>query len=103
MAYKWDSPQEWLLEKAGSLVRASDTAELFSIIQTLVQKLDGDSIQDEFQSEMDFDGYFEELQEWEQNTAFVSFVNSQDYTTEDVKQDSELYETLWKEFKNAIG
>lgn len=56
--YKWANPQEWLLEKAESYSRASETAELLSIIQTLVLKMDADSIQDDFQSEMDADGYF---------------------------------------------
>lgn len=59
--YQWNNPQEWLLEKAQGYSRASDTAELLSIIHTLVTKLDADSIQDDFQSEMDADGYFDDL------------------------------------------
>jgi len=56
--YRWDTPQEWLLEKAERHAKNNDSAELLSIIQTLVIGLDADSIQDDFQSEMDADGYF---------------------------------------------
>ncbi len=53
--YRWGSPHEWLLEKAQSL----PAAELYSIIDALAWRLDSDSIQDLFQSEMDVDGYFD--------------------------------------------
>lgn len=56
--YRWDYPQEWLLEKAEQHARNNNSAELLSIIQTLVSSLDADTIQDNFQSEMDADGYF---------------------------------------------
>ena len=59
--YKWHTAHEWLLEKAQEYARANNAAELLSIIDTLVPKLDGDTIQDEFQSEMDADGFFDDL------------------------------------------
>ena len=59
--YKWNTAHEWLLEKAQEYARANNAAELLSIIDTLVPKLDSDTIQDEFESEMDADGYFDDL------------------------------------------
>ena len=59
MPYKWNYPQEWLLEKC-----ASDTATieyLTGVINTIVPTLDGDTIQDLFQSEIDEDGFFEDV------------------------------------------
>jgi len=52
--YKWDHPLEWLIQYLGALGQAELLQEAF----TLAQKLDGDEIQDLYQSEMDAQGYF---------------------------------------------
>lgn len=52
--YKWDSPQEWLIEYAGKL----NAGELFNEFTVLVQQMDADQIQDLYQSDMERDGYF---------------------------------------------
>lgn len=56
MAYKWDTAHEWLIEYASKL----NESQLFQEFTVLVQKLDGDTIQDLYQSEMDAQGYFDE-------------------------------------------
>lgn len=55
--YEWNSPQEWLAERLSNL----DNDELLQDALTLCQLLDGDRIQDEYQKEMDSDGYFDEI------------------------------------------
>ena len=55
--YKWDSPQEWLIQYASKL----DASKLFQEFSILVQELDADKIQDLYQSDMDADGYFTDL------------------------------------------
>jgi len=58
--YQWDSPADWLLEK----VRGTDNVSfLRGVIEELVYGvgLNNDDIQDSFQSEMEVDGYFEEV------------------------------------------
>lgn len=57
--YKWNSPNEWLNDKIDSY----DPHELRLIAKTLATRLDADEVQDEFQSDMDEDGYFDELKE----------------------------------------
>ena len=52
-------PQEWLLHKCQQKAQAEDSAYLFGVIVELMHQLDGDIIQDAFQSEMDEDGYFD--------------------------------------------
>lgn len=52
--YKWEGPHDWLLSKA----REWDAAELYSALSCVVDKVDADTLQDIFQSEMDADGYF---------------------------------------------
>lgn len=67
--YKWDSPLEWLIEKADQW----DTAQLKSELLTLARRLDSDQLQDEYQNNMADDGYFKkqhrhsvDVQIWEQ-------------------------------------
>ena len=55
--YRWHHPIEWLLEKADKW----NEEELRAELKNLAHKLDGDQIQDEYESEMDADGYFDEL------------------------------------------
>ena len=56
--YKYNSPYEWLNER---IIKA-DEKELRVIAHELTTKINADDIQDLFQSEMDADGYFEEIE-----------------------------------------
>jgi hypothetical protein len=56
--YKWDSPLDWLMEKAGSWDIQTLYNEFSAVVQT---KLDSDQIQDLYQKEMQEDGYFRDL------------------------------------------
>jgi hypothetical protein len=56
--YKWDSAGEWLEAK---LTETTDADELRSFARSLASKLDNDSIQDLFQTEMARDGFFAEV------------------------------------------
>jgi hypothetical protein len=56
MAYNLNNPQQWLLEKA----QHWDAVELYKALSDLAHRVDGDSIQDLFQSKMAADGYFAE-------------------------------------------
>ncbi len=58
MAYKWDSPADWLADK----INDARIPELASIANALLTLVDNDQIQDVFQAEMDADGYFAEGQ-----------------------------------------
>src|SRR5947207_15120298 len=51
----WNSPHEWLLEKA----QQWDADELYEALRSVAHRLNGGSIQGLFQSEMDADGYFD--------------------------------------------
>ena len=53
--YKWDTPLEWLIQKAGSW----NATQLFNEFCAMAQTLDLDTIQDLYQSDMDADGYFD--------------------------------------------
>jgi len=55
--YQWSSAQEWLLEK----INGADLVEVRSIARELAEQTDNDQIQDSFQSEMDADGFFDDL------------------------------------------
>jgi hypothetical protein len=60
MAYKWDNPHEWFEQFwRGKIEQGS--SELYSIGMELARQLDSDGIQDLFQSDMDADGYFQEV------------------------------------------
>jgi hypothetical protein len=48
MAYNLNNPQQWLLEKA----QHWNAVELYKALSDLAHRVDGDSIQDLFQSEM---------------------------------------------------
>jgi hypothetical protein len=54
----WNSPHEWLLEKA----QQWNSGELYEALKGLAHRLNGDSIQGLFRSEMDADGYFDKRQ-----------------------------------------
>lgn len=55
--YRWSHPSAWLTEK----VDETDVAGLRSIIGELLGVVDGDDIQHLFQSDMEADGYFQDL------------------------------------------
>ena len=55
--YHWDSPFEWLADKAKSW----DAAQLHETLITVAGACDSDTLQDIFQAEMNEDGYFEEI------------------------------------------
>jgi len=56
MANKPNSPHEWLLEKA----QHWNTDALYRALSGLAYRVDGSSIHDLFQSEMDAEGYSEQ-------------------------------------------
>ena len=56
--YKWSHPSEWLSDKITELEGAGDAKGLASLLRSLT--LDGDTIQEAFESDMDRDGYFRE-------------------------------------------
>lgn len=53
--YKWDSAHEWFYEWAE---KRSDTYHLLTL---LAEKVDGDTIQDLFQDDMEQSGFFRDL------------------------------------------
>lgn len=57
--YRWDSPYEWLMEKAESWTRE----QLFSALENVAVNTDSDTLQDIFEAEMTDDGYFRRLGE----------------------------------------
>lgn len=56
MVHKLNSPHEWLLDKA----RHWNADTLYEALSDVIYRLDGKSIHDMFQSEMDADGYFQQ-------------------------------------------
>ncbi len=60
--YKWDSASAWLGHKIDEAAGKNDVAELVSICNTLMTHVDNDDIQDDFQHEMDGDGFFRDLE-----------------------------------------
>ena len=58
--YKYANPHEWLDEYLTGLADANDITGLFLAAKDLALRLDGDAIQDEYQSLMDADAYFDE-------------------------------------------
>jgi len=56
MAHKLNSPHEWLLERA----QHWNSDALYKALSGLAYRLDGNSINDLFQSEMDAEGYSDE-------------------------------------------
>lgn len=56
--HQWASPQEWLLEKINE---ENNRETLRGYIRELLGHADADGVQDSFQSDMDADGYFQDL------------------------------------------
>jgi hypothetical protein len=61
-AQEWDSAHEWLFSHIDSLTFgvSGPIGNLVSLAKELAAKLDGDTIQDLYQSDMDEDGFFKE-------------------------------------------
>ena len=55
--YKWQSPLEWLVEKS----KEWEPDEVLCTMHDLAAKLSSDELQDLFETEMDRDGYFDEV------------------------------------------
>ncbi len=55
--YRWDCPQDWLMEK----MEGMDRVTILENLRQLVSMTDADTLQDVFQTEMDDDGYFDDL------------------------------------------
>ncbi len=58
MPARYDSPFEWLDDYLTRLADSGDVVALFAECKNLANRLDGDDIQDEYQIEMEKDGYF---------------------------------------------
>lgn len=56
--YRWWTPGDWLAEKVGN---TTDPHALRGMLYSLLDKLDSDTIQDVFQSDMEADGYFDPI------------------------------------------
>jgi hypothetical protein len=52
--YKWDSPYEWLTERA----REWDAGRLYHLLMSLAALLDTETLEDVFRSALEADGYF---------------------------------------------
>lgn len=63
MKQHYDNPHDWLDAYLTRLADNNDIAGLFAECQTLANLLDADAIQDEYQTEMDKDGYFSEVEQ----------------------------------------
>jgi len=59
MEYEWDSAHEWLVHKASTWGHD----ELLRTFYQVVKLLDGAQIEDQFQDEMERDGYFDEVKD----------------------------------------
>lgn len=57
--YRWETAHDWLEHHLEDVSHN----ELFNIASDLAHRLDADTIQDIFQTEMDEDGYFKPLKE----------------------------------------
>ena len=58
MAYKFESAHDWLSKTITEKQSQGQIDWLAEALRSLMLGLDGDAIQDAFQSEMDDDGYF---------------------------------------------
>lgn len=68
MAYKYENPWEWFEEQVRENIsegfyRPKRNWTISMLLQFMKENISNDDIQLFFQSEMDEDGYFEELQE----------------------------------------
>lgn len=61
--YKWDHPSDWLTEKLNGFEAGTEFGKLREFALAIAGELDGDQIQDLFQSDMDADGYFDDQNE----------------------------------------
>ncbi|KKM64747.1 hypothetical protein LCGC14_1498210 [marine sediment metagenome] len=55
--YQWDYASDWLVEK----INTSSLQELRAMVFAILSQLTEDDLQEVFQSEMDADGFFDEV------------------------------------------
>jgi hypothetical protein len=58
MSYKWAFPHDWLMDQAE---HHWTPEQVLCALREIVSKCDADTLQDIFQTEMDTDGYFQEI------------------------------------------
>lgn len=56
--YKWSNPADWLEDQLEQLADKGDIRALLSFVKTIINLIDFDMIQDNYQEEMTRDGYF---------------------------------------------
>ena len=61
--YKYASAHAWFADYVTRTAEEDGVTGVLGIIRELVEKIDGDTIQDLYQSEMDDDGFFDVLDE----------------------------------------
>jgi hypothetical protein len=59
--YKYESGHDWLAEKLRGFASDGNAAELLGFANVMATKLDPDDLQEIFQSDMDADGFFDDL------------------------------------------
>jgi hypothetical protein len=57
MSYKWKNPHEWI----GGAMQFWDEKRLRAELRAMAVRLDADTLQEMYESEMDADGYFENI------------------------------------------
>ena len=62
MSYRWKSAHDWLIYHLERLAEDEDVRYLQVAAQLMGGMLDGDQIQRLFESSMDKDGYFKEIE-----------------------------------------
>ena len=61
--YRWANAHEWLRNYVDRTPVDTDRSDFWrNLVMSLASKLDSDEIQDEFEREMDADGYFEKIE-----------------------------------------
>lgn len=63
MSYRWSNPQSWLLDRIKKSRDNNDINSLWEMADWLCCQIDGDLIQEEYQSEMSRDGYFKKIKD----------------------------------------
>lgn len=61
MAYKYNSAQEWLNQHINSLCENGEKDKAIKELMGIVMTLDGDTIGEYFESDMEADGYFDDI------------------------------------------
>jgi hypothetical protein len=59
--YRYESHHDWLAQRLQGLASDGNAAELLNFANCMAGKLDGDTIQELFERDMDADGFFDDL------------------------------------------